>query len=107
MKLMPYRLTTEFGEEVQVDFPLHEQTESAVRVAQLLTAVLGTVDRELKLYGDVGNGDLLQALAMALALRARVVPVPFDVSREVCAELTQSALAAVAQSAFYPIAGTA
>jgi len=98
MRMLPYQLKTEFGEEFDIEFPLHDQTASAVDVAQLLSAVLEAVDKELRLMRDPSNGDVLQAMAMALAVRTRIVPVPFDVAKELGLDLTQMSLNAVGVS---------
>ncbi|MFN3233001.1 MAG: hypothetical protein ACE363_12710 [Alphaproteobacteria bacterium] len=108
MAYLPYHVVTEFGESFDVNLPLHEQTESAVRVAQLLSTILGALDKDITVMGETANGDVLQAVAMALAIRARIVPVPFDVSIELTSELLDTALAAVARvDAHYPTAGNA
>lgn len=91
-KTLPYRATTASGEVFDLEFALHPETQSAVRVSQVLTAVLGAVDREVALTGDTGNGDVLQALAMALAVRARMIPLSPDTLEELARALVDSAL---------------
>lgn len=73
MKKLPYRAITETGDVFEFEFPLHEETGSPMRVDQILSTVLAAVDRDLSLAGDTSNGDVLQALAMALATRARMI----------------------------------
>lgn len=73
-KRLPYRATTASGNQFDFDFPLHPETGSAVHVANLLDAVLATLDREIRQLGPVSNGDVLQAVAMALAVRTRILP---------------------------------
>ena len=63
---LPYDVTTATGEKSAFEFPLHAETQSAMRVSQLLNAVLGSLDRELRVLGNTANGDVMQALAMAL-----------------------------------------
>lgn len=53
---LPYDVTTATGECIAFEFPLHGETQSAMRVSQLLTAVLGAVDRELRVLGNTANG---------------------------------------------------
>jgi hypothetical protein len=71
---LPYRATTSTGNRFDFEFPLHAETVSAVHVSNLLSAVLAALDREIRLLGQVGNGDVLQAVAMALAVRTRMLP---------------------------------
>ena len=70
---LSYRATTATGNQLDFDFDLHPQTRDPVQVSNLLTAVIEAVDREIGVLGDVGNGDVLQALTMALAVRARML----------------------------------
>ena len=91
---LPYRATTASGNEFDFDFPLHEATVSPVKVAQLLDAVLATLDRELRVLGPIGNGDLLQSLAFALAVRARMLGGGREALDALVRELLDNALAA-------------
>jgi len=98
MKTLPYRLDTATGDRFDFTFPLHEQTASPMRVAQLLSAILEVIDRDLAVVGDAGNGDVLQALAMALAARARMVHAPAETVEPLTAELLRTALTAARQA---------
>lgn len=91
---LPYGVTTATGEKIAFEFPLHPETQSAMRVSQMLGAVLGTVDRELRILGHTANGDVMQALAMALAVRTAMLHAPFAVSQDLAATLVAHALAA-------------
>ena len=96
---LPYQVTTASGNQFDFDFPLHEQTVSPMQVSQLLSAVLATLDREIKVIGPVGNGDLLQALSMALAARARMLPGDGEQVQKLTRELVEVALTATVQAA--------
>jgi len=91
---LPYDVTTVTGEKIAFEFPLHAETQSAMRVSQLLTAVLGVVDRELRVLGNTANGDVMQALAMALAARTAMLHAPYAVGRQLAFDLVATALAA-------------
>jgi hypothetical protein len=91
---LPYDVITATGEKIAFEFPLHAETQSAMRVSQLLTAVLGVVDRELRVLGNTANGDVMQALAMALAARTAMLHAPYAVGRQLATDLTATALAA-------------
>ncbi|NNG03975.1 MAG: hypothetical protein HKM95_07720 [Inquilinus sp.] len=95
MQRLPYRATTASGDVFDIGFPLHEQTGSAVRVAQLLTAVLGTLDRDIGVVGETSNGDVLQALAMAMAVRSGMIHAPREVTGALASRLLGDALAAM------------
>ena len=98
MKYLPYQANTATGDSFDLSFPLHDDTGSAVRVAQLISVVLETIDKDIAAMGETSNGDVLQAVAMALAIRARMIHAPTPVVRQLSVELVESALAAAAAS---------
>ena len=100
MSLLPFRIQTQTGETIDFEFALHPDTGSAVRVSQLLAAVLETIDRELKVLGETSNGDILQSLAMATAARARMIHAPVAQTSGLTRDLMEKALdgAATARS---------
>ncbi len=98
-KRLPYKAKTASGNEFDFEFPLHANTDSAVNVANLLSSVLATLDREIGHIGRVGNGDVLQALAMALAVRTRMLSGDEAMLNGLAAELVEAALATRAEGA--------
>ena len=102
MNHLPYEVKTATGEKIAFEFPLHAETRSAMRVSQLLDAVLVTLDRELRVLGDTANGDVMQALVMALAVRTAMLHAPFEVGRQLAVDLTTTALAAAEHSRHDP-----
>ena len=94
MTYLPYTVHTDTQDTFDIEFPLSEHTEDSVRVHQLLTTVLNSIANDLKIVGTVSNGDILQALSMALAVRTRMVYAPEQTMRTIVADLTESALAA-------------
>jgi len=96
MTRLPYRARTASGETFDIEFPLHGQTQNAVRVAQILSAVLEAIDKDIALAGESSNGDVLQAVAMAMAIRARIIHGRQDAVEQLSVQLLQAALKAVA-----------
>ncbi len=99
MPQLPYRAITESGGVLDVTFPLHEQTASAMRVQQLLAALMETITREIKVLGPTSNGDVLQALSMALALGAGMVEVAPATALRLARDLLATSTDAVSRSA--------
>lgn len=95
MAKLPFRAVTATGDVWEIAFPLHAETGAPLRVAQLLSGVLGQIDRDLKLFGEVGNGDVLQALAMALAVRAGTIEAPKRTTDALARDLLAAALGAM------------
>ena len=91
---LPFTAITDTGDKFDVDFPLHEATEAPMRVHQLLEDILAVVSREARRDG-MANGDVLQACAMALAIRARVIVADPEVTTNLAKDLTLAALEAV------------
>ena len=94
MAHLPYIVHTDTQDAFDIEFPLSEHTEDSVRVHQLLTTVLNSIANDLKIVGTVSNGDILQALSMALAVRTRMVYAPEQTMRTIVADLTETALTA-------------
>ena len=91
---IPYTANTATGDHFDILFPLHEQTEDPVKVHQMLTAMLRTVDEQIKVLGATSNGDVLQAAAMALAVRARIINAPAQTLETIVNDLVKSNLQA-------------
>ena len=92
MKQLPYRVQTATGDTLDIEFPFHAETESPVNVNQLLTTILETINKEVALAGPMANGDVLQSLAMAIAIRARMIHAPSEVTADLARTLTTCAL---------------
>ena len=95
-KVLPLSCMTAGGDAFVVHFPLHALTRSPEHVGRLGDALLETVTQFVEGGDDVGNGDVLQALAIALAVRARVVDAPPGTTERLTRDLVETALAAAA-----------
>jgi hypothetical protein len=92
MDYLPYRFTTPTGDAISFEFELHPQTGSATRVHQLLDRVLHTVNHEIAILGETHNGDLLQALAMAIAVRTEMIPANPELKHDLARDVLEQAL---------------
>lgn len=98
-KILPFRATTASGNAFDFEFPLHAETVHPAQVSNLISALLHTLDREIQIQGDVGNGDLLQALAMTLAVRVRMLGSRSESVDAMVQQLLQTALEAKVEPA--------
>ncbi|MBS3800012.1 MAG: hypothetical protein KGY40_03365 [Thioalkalivibrio sp.] len=98
MDVLPYRYTTPSGEAVSFEFRLHPETGSAVRVQQLLDRLVETLDNEIGVLGDTCNGDVLQAVAMALAVRTEMIPADTAMTRDLARDVVERALNSLEQA---------
>ena len=96
MPTLPYRAVTSSGTVIDVAFDLHPETVSSSRVGELLSAVLNALDVQVEGGRTAANGDVLQAVAMALALRAEMLPAPRELKEELARDVVARALESVA-----------
>jgi len=64
--------------------------------------MLAALDRELRVLADSANGDVMQALAMALAVRTAMLHAPYEIGRDLSAELVASSLTAAEDAVRWP-----
>jgi hypothetical protein len=95
---LPFAYTTPTGERFEVDFELHPETVSAMRVSQLLERLMETLDHEIGILGETANGDVLQAVAMTLSVRAGMIHADPALTARLCSDLLQRAAASVAEA---------
>jgi hypothetical protein len=86
----------------EINVPLHEHTVNAGHVGAILEAVLDSVSREIGLRLNVSDGDVLQAMCMALAVRIHLVEAAPDTVRAMVASTLEQADEAVTVSAVQP-----
>ena len=97
-KRLPYTVKTATGDAFDIVFELHSETEDAVKVHQLLSGILGYIDAELKVLGPSSNGDVLQAMAMAFAIRTRMINASPEQLRSISLDLLATNLDTCAQA---------
>ncbi len=69
---LPYSITTSTLTKINFLFELSENTKSPISVHQLLDLILSYINKETKIT-KLSNGDIIQSLAMALAVRMKMV----------------------------------
>lgn len=89
--ILSFTAVTSGGVAYDVEFPLHPLTRSTQGVSDLLTALLETISRHVEDRHDLSDGDILQALCLALAVRARMVGATPDSIRELVVEIFDTA----------------
>ena len=52
-----------------------------------LLMVLDAIDQDIKVCGETGNGDVLHAALMALAVRSRMIHVPTNVTAKLSSQI--------------------
>jgi hypothetical protein len=98
MRTLPYRAVTSSGHVIDCNLELHPETVSAEAVGRLVSTVLNALDSRIEGQEKLANGDVLQALAMALALRAEMLPAPRAMKEQLARDVVERALASVARA---------
>ncbi|MGR8920095.1 MAG: hypothetical protein ACU85V_10770 [Gammaproteobacteria bacterium] len=96
-RLLPFTAHTATGDRFDVAFPLHADTGSARTVGLLLERLLETLSDAVE-DADVSNGDVLQALAMTLAIRAGMIHAAPELTGRIARELLEQALEAISEA---------
>ena len=96
MKTLPYRAVTSSGAVIDCEFELHPETVSTSDVARLVGAVLNALDANIEGQPPLSNGDVLQAVAMALALRTEMLAASRAMKDALARDVVERALRSVA-----------
>jgi hypothetical protein len=104
MDHLPYTAITHGGDAFEVRFPLHPETRAPEQVAEMLSQLLSSLGGVIDRGDAVSDGDVLQALAMATAIRARMVKAPLPASEQLLQQLLGDAFEAVDQAVPKPAA---
>ncbi len=104
MKTLLFTALTSGGQAFEVNFPLHPQTRSAEGVSEMITGLLETLSHHVETAGSVSDGDVLQALAMTLAVRARMVNATPESTLALIHDLIDEAYQAVQDARTYEAA---
>ena len=94
---LPFTAITDTADKFDITFALHPSTEDAMRVHQLLGDLLEVVSREVR-RDNMANGDVLQAMAMALAVRARMIASDPQTTTDLARGLLDTAIHGVLQA---------
>lgn len=98
MKTLAITALTAGGQAYEIDFPLHPNTRSADAVADLVTAQLATVSEQVAKHRGLSDGDILQAMAMTLAIRSRMAGGSPESMNKLMGELFETAYTAALAS---------
>lgn len=104
-KFLPFT-ALQTGGAREINFPLLEHTANVGHVGAMLESLLDSISREIQLRRSVSDGDVLQAMCMALALRMHMVEAAPEAVRAMVASALELADQAVAESVVQ-VAGSA
>ena len=89
---LPFTATTTSGDILEFELPLHPHTGSDEHVGMLLERILDRVSDVVDGPQQVSDGDVLQALSLAIAVRLRVAGLAPESARRLVEDLANLAL---------------
>lgn len=99
-----FTAVTSGGRAYDIEFSLHPQTRSPEAVSELLADLLAELSRKLERHGNVSDGDVLQAVSMMLAIRARMVDAEPETVANLIRDLLDHSFQAVKEAYGYQAA---
>ena len=82
-----FTATTSSGRVVEFELPLHPETSSSEHVGSLLEGVLDAVSTLIENCDGASDGDVLQALSLAIAVRLGVGGISDHTAEQLLEEL--------------------
>ena len=74
---LPYKAITASRNEVNFKFSLDENTSSPLVINEIINLLLSKISNEINIYKP-SNGDIIQALCMALVVRCKIIDYDID-----------------------------
>ena len=74
---LPYKAVTASRKEVNFNFSLDENTNSPLVINEIINLLLSKISNEINIYKP-SNGDIIQALCMALVIRCKIIDYDID-----------------------------
>ena len=75
---LPYKAITASRKEVNFKFSLDENTNSPLVINEIINLLLSKISNEINIYKP-SNGDIIQALCMALVVRCKIID--YDINK--------------------------
>ena len=69
---LPYKAITSSRKEVNFNFSLDENTNSPIVINEIINLLLSKISNEINIYKP-SNGDIIQAMCMALVVRCKII----------------------------------
>jgi hypothetical protein len=91
-RTLAFTATTSSGEVLEFQLPLHPHTSSETHVGTLLEGVLDRVSELVEGPDNMSDGDVLQALTLAMAVRLKVAGLAPETAQQLVEDLANLAL---------------
>ena len=74
---LPYKAITASRKEINFKFSLDENTNSPLVIHEIISLLLSKISNEINIFKP-SNGDIIQAICMALVIRCRIIDYDID-----------------------------
>ena len=74
---LPYKAVTTSRKEVNFKFTLDENTDSPIVINEIINLLLSNISSEINIFKP-SNGDIIQAMCMALVVRCKIIDYDID-----------------------------
>lgn len=102
---LPYKAITTSRKEVNFKFSLDENTDSPLFINEIINLLLSKISDEIIIYKP-SNGDIIQAICMALVIRCRIIDYDIEkLEKMVNKSLKTAFLDAKNAKIFEPLSG--
>ena len=87
---LPYRAITSSHKEINFKFTLDENTNSPIVINEIINLLLSRISNEINIYKP-SNGDVIQAMCMALVVRCKIIDYDLDKIEKVVSKTLKNA----------------
>ena len=87
---LPYKALTSTRKEINFSFSLDKNTHSPLVINEIISLVLSKISNEINIYKPT-NGDIIQALCMALVIRCKIIDYDIFKMEEIVSETLKKA----------------
>ena len=102
---LPYKAVTTSKKEIDFNFRLDHNTDSPIVINEIITVILSKISTEINIYKP-SNGDIIQALCMALVIRCKIIDYDIEKIETMVTKLLKEAfLDAKKAKVINPISG--
>lgn len=100
--ILAFTATTAGGDVVEFRLPLHPQTASVDQVGGILEGLLDAITALIERHPGVTDGDVLQAMTLAIGVRMGVAGFSESLAAQLLQELGDGAIAGAGSAALGP-----
>ena len=87
---LPYKAITSSKKEIEFNFTLDSNTNSPIVINEIINTILTNISSEIDVYKP-SNGDIIQAVCMALVVRCKMIDYDFDKIQEIVQKTLKTA----------------